>query len=244
MQHNIVIVDDEIAAREAIKQEIAQFDQLSVVGEFADGESAFEFIRKSPPVLIFLDIELPKINGLTLAKQLDPFNCQIVFITGDPNHALAAFDTRAIDFLVKPIHPERIAMSLEKLLFQHNHAQPQSNNNTIVVADGYTQYRLAVEHIAYIETLDRYCCLYLCAEGLALYGQKTIISSLSLERFETQLDNQLFLRIHRNCLINTNKITKLSSANGSYHAHLTDPPIALTVARRKVSLLKKQLATH
>jgi len=113
---DVIIVDDEPAARRTLRECCAAEPDLRVVGEFGDGRAALEAIRARPPQLLFLDIQMDTMNGIEVARRLDPATLpSIVFVTAYDQYALQAFETQALDYVLKPVQPERLQKSVQKL---------------------------------------------------------------------------------------------------------------------------------
>ena len=118
---DVVIVDDEPAARRSLREFCAREQDLRIVGEYGDGRSALDAMRTRPPNLLFLDIQMDLLNGIALARALDPQTLPlIVFVTALDNFALEAFEVCTIDYLLKPFDYERFSRSLARV--RHRHA--------------------------------------------------------------------------------------------------------------------------
>src|SRR6202167_6718628 len=127
---DVVIVDDEPAARRSLREFCARESDLRIVGEYGDGRSALEAIRARPPSLLFLDIQMDLLNGIALARALDPQTLPlIVFVTAYDHYALEAFEVSAIDYLLKPFDEDRFQVTLARVRSRvdaQNRAQRQA----------------------------------------------------------------------------------------------------------------------
>jgi two-component system LytT family response regulator len=117
---DVVIVDDEPAARRQLREFCAREHDLLIVGEYGDGRSALEAIRARPPNLLFLDIQMDSLNGIAVARALEPQTLpSIVFVTAYDHYALEAFEVCAIDYLLKPFDYERFSKSMARIRRRH-----------------------------------------------------------------------------------------------------------------------------
>ncbi|MFT4929902.1 MAG: two-component system LytT family response regulator [Phenylobacterium sp.] len=245
MKLTVVVVDDELAPRESIKAILAQFEQVELLASFDNSDAALRFISQQRPDLAFLDVEMPGCDGLTLAKQLEQLNCQVVFVTGHREYALSAFDTHAIDYLLKPIQPEGVSRVINKLLFQQHSwgIKKSSTSQTLLIGDGNAEHIIGFDDITHIETIERYTQIHLTEQAKQQLSQSSILTSITLNEFEVLLMADHFFRIHRNCIANLHKVTKIKAQNGNYQLTVVGVELHLDVSRRRVSSLKQQLST-
>ena len=110
-----IIVDDEPNAIQLLSSYLSQFSRIELVGSFRNGIKALEFIQENKPDLIFLDINMPHINGISLAKIIDK-SCKIIFTTAHSEHAVESYDIGSVDYLLKPISLERFTKAMGKIL--------------------------------------------------------------------------------------------------------------------------------
>lgn len=111
----VLIVDDEAPARAKLRRMLGSFDDVEVVGEAADGAAALEAVAQLQPDAVFLDVQMPEVGGFDVAASLPDDGPAIVFVTAFDQYALKAFDTHAVDYLLKPVEPERLARTVERL---------------------------------------------------------------------------------------------------------------------------------
>ena len=111
----VLIVDDEAPARAKLRRMLAAFDDIEVVAEAADGALALQLVAQHAPDAVFLDIQMPELSGLDVAASLPDAAPALVFVTAFDRFALQAFDANAVDYLLKPVEPERLARSVQKL---------------------------------------------------------------------------------------------------------------------------------
>lgn len=208
-----MIVDDEPLARKAMSLALGKFPEIEVIGECADGFEAVKMINREKPEVVFLDIQMPKLDGFDVLELLDdpPF---IVFVTAYNEYALKAFESHALDYILKPLKIERLKKTLERVekRLREEKRQPvgqlldqyQEHNKPlerILVRDRNRIHILPVVDITHIEAQDDYVALYTKESS---YLKKETLSGL-----EKWLDSRQFVRIHRSYLINIDYLSKI-----------------------------------
>ncbi len=235
----VVIVDDEPLARTRLRELLAEQPGISVVAEAADGVAALHACAEQAPDLVLLDIAMPGIDGLETARHLAAFEPRpaVVFCTAFDAHALSAFDAAAIDYLVKPVRPERLAAALERVrTFAAGREQaslaPSGQCRTHLCARMRGNLRLIpVEDVHYLQAEEKYVVVH-HARGEDLIEE-------SLKSLEDEFGDR-FVRIHRNCLVARHEIVELKRAvDGQVHAVLRHGKQPLEVSRRCVSSLRE-----
>jgi two-component system LytT family response regulator len=219
---DVVIVDDEPAARRSLREYCARESDLRIVGEYGDGRSALEAIRVRPPNLLFLDIQMDLLNGIALARALDPQTLPlIVFVTAFDNFALEAFEVCAIDYLLKPFDYERFSKSLARVRRRHateslvdrqatmssalQQLQLQATTATpprILAESGSRMHVLDVTHVEVVEADRNYVKITV--------GRELFHARSTLQQAEKSLQSQPMLRISRSCLVNMRHVTEIS----------------------------------
>ncbi|WDE00299.1 LytR/AlgR family response regulator transcription factor [Thalassomonas actiniarum] len=239
---SVIIVDDESAARHSLKKVIDTFSELKIVAEVADGKSAIEQIIASKPDIVFLDIEMPEVSGFDVAKATQNQHYQLVFLTAYEHYALQAFDTHAIDYLVKPARSELIAKCIRKILKQEEfvlrHQSLCTDKSRLVLSDYQQQTLLEYEHISYIESIGRYRRVHLTEAGRALHNTETVLSDMTLDWFCEQLPEEVFYRLHRSYIINSNRMLELLLKSRRHFVRLADSEVLIPVSRNFLSTLK------
>ena len=209
-----MIVDDEPLARKAMSLALAEFPEIEVIGECTDGFEAVKMINQEKPEVVFLDIQMPKLDGFDVMELLDdpPF---IVFVTAYNEYALKAFESHALDYILKPFKIERLAKTLERVekrLKESQGEQPvgqlldhHQEHNTplerILVRDRNRIHIIPVVDITHIEAQDDYVALYT--------KERSFLKKETLYGLEKRLDNRQFVRIHRSYLINIDYLSKI-----------------------------------
>jgi two-component system LytT family response regulator len=244
----VLIVDDEPAARVLLREYLASplpgAPAVEVVGECADGFAAVKAIAELAPDLVLLDIQMPKLSGFEVLELLDDPPA-VVFTTAYEEHALKAFEVHAVDYLLKPFPPERLAEALGRAAARRaggerapaaalaRTARGRPFADRILVREGSRIRVIPVERLDYAEAQDDYVLLK--AEGTRSKKQQT------LAELEAELDPSRFVRIHRSFLLNLDRLTRLELyAKDSRVAILADGT-RLPVSRAGYARLKELL---
>lgn len=237
----VLIADDEPLARERLRSLLAAHARVQVVGEAENGEQALRLCEQQHPDLVLLDIAMPGLDGLQTARHLLDFQPRpaVVFCTAYDEHALSAFDAAAIDYLMKPVRPERLSAALQRastFMAGRTSAPPvvSAHARTHLCARLRGSLRLIpVEDIRYLQAEEKYVVVH-HARGEDLIEE-------SLKALEEEFHERL-VRIHRNCLVARNELVELRrSGDGQVHAMLRNVAQPLEVSRRCVAGLREQL---
>jgi two-component system, LytTR family, response regulator len=215
----VVIVDDEPLAREGVRVQLAQYPEVHVVGECGDGPEAIRAIEQLTPDLLFLDVQMPGMDGFEVLRtlELDKFPV-VVFITAYDQHALKAFEVSAIDFLLKPFDDERFQKAFDRAknqieiasirsIDQHLHkllAAARSDEHYVermVVKSFGRIFFLPTSEIDWIEAADNYVSLHTGAHAHLVRDTLTAL--------EAKLDPRHFLRIRSSAIVNIDRIKEL-----------------------------------
>ncbi|MFT3826676.1 MAG: response regulator transcription factor [Chitinophagaceae bacterium] len=200
----VIIADDERAARQELKRLLLSYPDLEVVAETADGDDTRAQILALKPDLVFLDIQMPGLSGFELLESLDEVP-EIIFVTAFDKYAVQAFETNALDYLLKPVRDERFTRAIEKLR-QKLATKKDSNNEVsaqVFVKDGQHCYFVQWRDVYLIESLDNYAALHFS-------GKKVLLKS-SLNQLEQKLDNTFFFRANRAQIVNTRFVQQMIS---------------------------------
>ena len=237
----VVIADDEPLARERLRDLLAAQPGVELVAEASDGREALHACAEHAPDLVLLDIAMPGIDGLEAARHLAAFEPRpaVVFCTAFDAHALSAFEAAAIDYLFKPLRPERLAAAIERARTfaagrEHAAPPPAEQNRTHLCARLRGSLRLIpVEDVHYLQAEEKYVVVH-HARGEDLIEE-------SLKSLEEEFGER-FIRIHRNCLVARHEIVELKrAADGHVQAVLRHGQHPLEVSRRCVAHLRETI---
>jgi two-component system LytT family response regulator len=223
----VLIVDDEAPARSILREMLSTLPGVRILGECANGFEAVKAASELRPDVVFLDIEMPKLDGFEVAELLDP-GIAVVFVTAYDSYALRAFEANAVDYVLKPFRAERLAAAVERAQARVGRAHtndraavlaaarpPGTYLSRIVVKDGARVHVIPVEKLDLAEAQDDY--VRLASEGKSYMKQQTI-GGLS-----ASLDPNRFVRVHRSYVLNLDRLARLELySKGSYIAVLTD----------------------
>ncbi|WP_316833002.1 response regulator transcription factor [Pedobacter aquatilis] len=192
-----MLIDDERSSRAELRRMIEAFSDVQLVGEAANADQAEVMIKIQKPDLLFLDIQMPERSGFDLLESLDEIP-YIIFTTAFDRHAVKAFEVNALDYLLKPIRAERLALAIEKVRTKLTSKHPPDR---IFIKDKDNYHFISWEKIYLIESMDNYARLF--------FEDKNVWFKSSLNRLEERLDKLQFFRCNRSQMINLNFILKI-----------------------------------
>jgi two-component system LytT family response regulator len=219
-----VIVDDERLARQRVRTLLASHPEIEIAGQYESGRQALEALRDSPPDLLFLDIEMPGMDGFDLLEALAQTSPRVIFVTAHEEHALRAFEVHALDYLLKPVDDDRFhdavrhALAravpargdIEAAIRRLRAAEPLRH---LVVPEKGRLRIVPVEEIESIESEEKYVRVF------SRHGAHLVRRAIG--ELETVLDVRHFLRVHRRAIVNVRAIDALVPAlSGNYSAIL------------------------
>ena len=199
-----IIVDDEPLAVRLLVSYAEKTPDLKLLASFTNSISAINAIKAQQPDLLFLDIQMPNIDGMELAHSL-PESTRVVFTTAFKEYAFESYEVNALDFLLKPVRYNKFLAAVEKARKQLQPSptpQPQQPNTVFIRVDGEWR-NVAVEQIIYVNGMKDYVMFYLDGEP------KPLVTHLTMKAVEDMLPNDRFLRIHRSYIIAVDKIQKV-----------------------------------
>jgi two-component system LytT family response regulator len=216
----VIIIDDEPLARSIVKKYISAFPEIEILEECNDGFEGAKAISQHKPDLIFLDIQMPKINGFEMLEIIDHAP-SVIFTTAFDEFAIRAFEKNAIDYLLKPFSKERFDQSIHKFqslgkkseiktqeLLQETSLYPEQNNR-IVVRTGTKVKIIPVHEIEYMESDDDFVKI-VTAEG-------SFLKNKTLTFYENTLNPKQFIRVHRSHMVNADQVTKIEKYSKDSH---------------------------
>ncbi len=233
-----IIIDDELKGRIALKQKLKDYcPEVQLVGEAANGEEGLHLIEKTKPQLVFLDIEMPRMNGFEMLHKLPDKNFHLIFTTAYDQYAIKAIKYAAFDYLLKPVDIEELQSAIKKAELQaeqnntgqkletleHN-LQDRHHLNKIAIPtlDGLLFFN--IDEIVHLEAQSNYTMIYFT-------NHPKLLASRTLKDFEELLQPAIFFRPHHSHIINLNYIKRYIKGNGGQiemqNGHYVD------VARRK-----------
>lgn len=207
-----VIVDDEELARAVLREHLAGDPGVEIVAECANGFEAVKAVSELRPDLVFLDVQMPKLDGFEVLELVGR-DVAVIFVTAYDEYALRAFEVHAVDYLLKPFSETRLAealvhargrlaarqrMPVGPLVASHRGGAPAER---IVVRDGSRVHVIPVAGLDYVEAQDDYVCLH--AEG------KRFLKEQTMGECEAALDPARFVRIHRSCILNIERLARV-----------------------------------
>jgi two-component system response regulator AlgR len=241
----VLIADDEPLARERMRALLGELDDIDVVGEAGNGREALETAARTRPDLVLLDIRMPLMDGLEAARHLGTMESPpgVIFCTAYEEHALAAFEANAVDYLVKPVRAERLQAALAKVRRWTGDDARRTEN----ALDGKRQRThlcarvrgslvlVPVADIDYLLAEDKYVVVH--------HTKGEVLVEEPLKALEDEFDGG-FVRIHRNCLVARAKLTGLArTPDGRLFARIDGVSAELEVSRRNLPALRKLVRT-
>lgn len=201
-----MIVDDEPLAVRLLESYVEKTPNLQLLASYTDSITAINAVNEKKPDLLFLDIQMPNIDGMELAHSL-PSETRVVFTTAFKEYAFESYEVNALDFLLKPIRYNKFLGSIEKarLLFdiQQKADLPKQQHNTVFIRVDGEWRNIPINQITYVNGMKDYVLFYLDGE------KKPLISHLTMKSVEDMLPSDKFLRIHRSYIVAVDKIKKV-----------------------------------
>lgn len=199
-----IVVDDSTLQRMAVSKLINDNPHLDLVAEYNNGMEAYKNVEQNQIDLIFLDVEMPILNGFEFIESLSNIP-QIILITGKPDYALKAFDYNVTDYLLKPITKSRFASAVKKALFNDNSSSSRADEAHIYVNSNLKKVKVIISEIKWIEGLGDYIKLVTIDSNILVLS--------TMKAFIEKLPQEKFLRIHKSYIVNLDKVEKFSSAH-------------------------------
>jgi two-component system LytT family response regulator len=248
--YRALIVDDEPLARKKIRRMLSGESDITVVGECADGPSAVSAIINLNPDLVFLDVQMPEMDGLEVVRAVGPRRLPaLVFVTAFDTYALQAFETEALDYLLKPFDPMRFRETLQRVRrrlggqggeefseqirqLANRFGSESKYLQRLVVKTGERVLLLNIGEVDWLEAAGNYVCVHA--------GKQSHIVRDSLAHLESRLDPAHFARIHRSTVVNLDRIRELRPHwHGDYKIILQSGQVLPLSRRHREALTKK-----
>jgi len=241
-----VLIDDEPLARSIVLEYLRDFPDITVVQECNDGFEGVKAITQHKPDLIFLDIQMPKINGFEMLELIDEPPA-VIFTTAFDEYAIKAFESQAVDYLLKPYSKERFTAAVQKWIQQQSHATGRSSTEKllsqefrqpeektrIVVKEGGNIRIIPVQEVQYIEAYDDYVKIYT--------GRDMHLKKKTMGFYEKGLDADQFVRVHRSFIINLSHLTKIEPLEKETHVALLKSGVRVPLSKSGYTKLKAVL---
>lgn len=235
-----VVVEDSRLAREGLVRMLQAFPEIDVIGQADHPSTALALMQESRPEVVFLDIHMPGATGFDLLERLD-YAPRVIFTTAYSEHAIRSFDFHTVDYLLKPISMERLAVAVGKLTGDTGAAQEDEAqkpeleiNSKIFIKDGDRCHLVSLESIHYIESCKNYVQVF--------FGEQRAYVKKSLNSLEARLPKKFFFRANRQHIVNLQSIVRIEeSMNLGYDVTLTGGKV-LEISRRNATELKELLS--
>jgi two-component system LytT family response regulator len=231
-----IIVDDERLARLNLKKLLKPHSEIDVAGEAVSCENAVELIKLYNPQLIFLDIQLSGETGFDLLEVIDN-SIKIIFVTAYDEYAIRAFEVNAIDYLLKPVNPERLKVAIERVIIRGKTQQSgtkryEYSDSIYVRLNNYTSRFIKINSITFIEPVGNY------SKIVTIEGKHCLVLK-TLKQWQEELPDNNFVRIHRSSIVNTEHVEHIEKdSNDQHRAFLKNIDEPLDISRRYAKRLK------
>src|SRR6056297_1261476 len=209
-----IIIEDEKPARDLIKKFMEDREELELLGEYDNGFSGLKATHELEPDVLFLDVQMPKLNGFELIELLD-YTPEIIFTTAYDQYAIKAFEQNAVDYLLKPFSKERFNEGVDRLLVRLEQGSGKKTTekirkhlsdseellNRVVIKKSGKIHVVAVSDIQYLEAQDDYVMIYT--------QQGRFLKQQTMKYYEKHLDSDQFIRVHRSFIVNVQVIERI-----------------------------------
>ena len=241
-----IIIDDEPLARSIVKEYLQTYSNIEVVQECGDGYEGLKAIQQHQPALIFLDIQMPKINGFEMLELIeDP--PAVIFTTAFDEYAIRAFDAHAVDYLLKPFSRDRFDKAMKKWLDQQNAAVVKNITQSLLATAAHSPVQserivvklggkikiIPVQEMHYLEAADDYVNIHT--------NEGAFLKNNTMNYFEELLNPQQFVRTHRSYIVNVQQITRIDPYEKENHLAILKSGIKIPVSKAGYAKLRTVL---
>ena len=227
-----LIIDDEALALSEMRRLLSVHPDIKIVGEAKSVESALEAFRRTKPDAVFLDIQLRGETGFDFLGCLDEPHPRVVFVTAHDQHAIRAFECNALDYLLKPVNPERLAETLQRIRMQPRTPPPAGPDDCVLVKINSTMRFVPWRDILSIKSEGNYTRLFLAGGGTSLILR-------TLKAWERAAPAGQFIQAHRSMMVRREAIREIRPATGGGHLLVTSDGKEIPVGRAYWPELKK-----
>lgn len=238
----VILIDDEPLASDLIREYLSDIPQIEVLRNCTDGFQGVKSIGELKPDLIFLDVQMPKINGFEMLELIDN-PPDVIFTTAFDEYAIKAFEANAIDYLLKPFSKERFDKAIQKYLQSASKGQTEksfnasafqeADQNRIVIKDGAKIRIIPIQNISHLEADDDYVKIH-TSEG-------NFMKKKTLQHYEDSLSSDFFVRVHRSHLLNISQLNRIDPYEKNGHIALLKNGAKVPVSRSGYQKLKDLL---
>lgn len=240
-----VIVDDEELARAFLRELLSCHPDIEIAAECANGFEAVKVASELAPDLIFLDVQMPKLDGFEVIELIDP-GPAVIFVTAYDQYAMRAFDAHAVDYLLKPFTAERFERALERAKARLGERRlpkevaaerPLAERpERIVVKDGPRVHIIPLDKLDYVEAQDDYVALH--------SGGKSYLKQQPIASLESALDPARFVRIHRSAIVNLERIARIEPYGKESRIAVLEDGARLPISRSGYARLMEAMGTR
>lgn len=235
-----LLVDDEKLARNELRSLLAKFESLEVIGEAHNLETAKTILESGSPDVVFLDIQLQGESGFDLIADV-PADVKVIFVTAYDEYAIKAFDVQALDYLTKPIYPQRLEKAVERLIDQSNEEKNDSPQKKLTPEDYLFLSSNGKSIFVKVDSVSMILAAGDYTEVITLEGRKALSGS-PMREWEERLPEKSFYRIHRSSIINIDHVDYLNEwFNNSYKVYMKNYEKPLMMSRRYAAEIKGKL---
>lgn len=240
-----MIVDDEELARGLLREMLKAHPEIEIAAECGNGFEAVKAIGESKPDLVFLDVQMPKLDGFEVLELIDP-GPVVIFVTAYDQYAMRAFDAQAADYLLKPFSAERFERALERARGRVGQAgetgaelaaaaRGPERPQRIVVRDGPRIHVIPIDRLDYVEAQDDYVALHA--------GGKSYLKQQPIAQVEAMLDPARFVRIHRSAIVNLERVARIEPYGKDSRVAILGDGTRLAVSRSGYARLLEIMGT-
>lgn len=239
-----ILVEDERLAREELKSLLKDYLEVDIIGEAKNGEEGIALIKEQKPDLVFLDINMPGMNGFEMLKHLEEIP-RVIFVTAYDEYALKAFEVNALDYILKPVDPERLREAIQKLSTEDDFVSAQSAgiarkdrfltvNDRVFIKDGEKCWFVELSKVRMLESDGNYVKVY--------FDNFRPLILRSLNSFEERLDPEHFFRANRKFIINLQWVSSIENwFNGGLQVELREGE-KVEISRRQAIRFKELMS--
>ncbi|NQV49677.1 MAG: response regulator transcription factor [Candidatus Marinimicrobia bacterium] len=237
--YKAILVDDERLARNDLRLLLQIHENVEILGEAANGLEALDLIKEVSPDLVFLDIQMPGVNGFDVLQQISS-DIKVIFVTAFDEYALRAFEVNALDYLLKPVSPKRLQQSLERL-----EQLPDESIEELRALEYHDRLLLKLDTSLGFLKISSIICITSAGDysEVLTSTKKKVLVHKSMAEWETRLPTAFFSRIHRTTIVNMEGIDRLEEwFNNSYRVYMKGIEDPYVMSRRYVAKLKQKLS--